>query len=82
MISYPLGIIFDNNNNRIFANYYFWRTYDQNEIDFIEERDGKLLAFEFKFKKSKAKKPKDFFETYDNTEFRIISRENYWKFLS
>jgi uncharacterized protein len=33
---------------RIFSNDYFWRTYDQQEIDLVEERDGKLYGYEFK----------------------------------
>ncbi len=46
-------------NNRIHTNYYFWRTYDQQEIDLIEERDGNIYTFEFKFGKKKDKDSKD-----------------------
>ncbi|MBU4082704.1 ATP-binding protein [Patescibacteria group bacterium] len=69
-----------NNNNRVFANYYFWRTYDQKEIDYIEERNGKLSAFEFKWKKDKQKPPQEFLDTYKNSEFKIINKDNYWDF--
>ncbi len=63
------------------ANYYFWRTYAQKEIDFIEEREGKLFAYEFKWSKNKAKKPKEFLDSYKNSTFKIINRDNYWDFL-
>ena len=69
-----------NSNNRVFANYYFWRTYTQKEIDYIEERDGKLFAFEFKWNADKKKIPEEFLNTYKNSEFKIINRENYWEF--
>lgn len=64
------------------TNYYFWRTYDQKEIDLIEESDGKLAAFEFKWStRKKTKIPKLFIETYPNTSFEVISPENLiqWK---
>lgn len=63
-----------------YANRYFWRTYDQKEIDFIEEREGKLFAYEFKWN-DKAKPPKEFLETYPNAEFKTINKENYLDFI-
>ncbi len=71
-----------NSNNNIFANYYFWRTYDQKEIDYIEERDGKLFAFEFKWNAGKKKIPQEFLNVYNNSEFEIIDKENYWEFVN
>ena len=59
---------------------YFWRTYDQKEIDYIEEKDGKLFAYEFKWKKDKVKIPELFLETYDS-EFEVITKDNYFEFL-
>ena len=70
-----------NKYNNIFANYYFWRTYDQKEIDFIEERDGKLFAYEFMLNKEHSKAPSIFLETYKNSQYQTINRENYYKFL-
>lgn len=67
---------------QIFANYYFWRTYDQKEIDFIEERDGKLFGYEIKWGDKKSKEPKLWRETYKNAEFEIINRENYFDFVT
>lgn len=63
------------------ANNYFWRTWDQKEIDWIEEREGKLFAFEFKFSKAKVIPPKDFLEAYPNASFKTITQENYLDFL-
>lgn len=65
----------------IHANYYFWRTYDGQEIDYIEEREGKLFAYEFKWKENKVKAPGRFLETYPNAEFAVITKENYLEFV-
>lgn len=66
----------------IFANNYFWRTWDGKEIDWVEEREGKLFVFEFKWTKDKEKAPEEFLKTYPEAEFRIISRENYLDFIA
>lgn len=64
--------------NQIFANTYFWRTHTQQEIDYIEEREGKLFAYEFKWsEKKKAKLPKLFAELYPENEFELINSKNY-----
>lgn len=61
---------------------YFWRTYDRKEVDWIEERDGKLFAYEFKWNpKAKAVMPKDFIAAYPQSEFARVDRENYLKFV-
>ena len=70
-----------NNNNNIDNNIYFWRTHDKKEIDYLEERDGKISAFEFKWKKDNANSPKIFLETYKNSEFELVNRNNYQKFV-
>ena len=65
-----------------YSNYFFWRTFSQQEIDFIEEREGKLYAFEFKWNsKKKVKFPKAFQEAYPNSEFKLIHSENYEDFI-
>ncbi len=66
---------------KIDANNYFWRTWDQKEIDWIEEREGKLLGYEFKWKEQKVKKPKEWLETYPNSEFHTITTKNYLEFI-
>ncbi len=71
-----------NQRKDLSPNQYFWRTYSQKEIDYLEERDGQLFAFEFKWNKKKTKIPKEFLNVYKNAELKTISRENYFKFLS
>lgn len=66
----------------IYMNKYFWRTHQQQEIDYIEERDGKLYAFEFKSNSlARAKIPLTFASTYPEHEFQLITPENYEAFL-
>jgi hypothetical protein len=67
---------------RIHANNYFWRTYDQKEIDMVEERDGKLFGYEFKLATKVIKPPKLWTETYDNAQNQLINRENFLDFLN
>lgn len=61
---------------------YFWRTYDQKEIDLVEEREGKLFGYEIKWEVKKIKPPKDWLETYQNASYEIISKENYLQFIT
>jgi predicted AAA+ superfamily ATPase len=66
----------------MYANTYFWRTYNQQEIDLIEERDGKLHGYEMKWSISKnITSPSQWSEGYSNSSFEIISPENYQKFI-
>ncbi|OGF27846.1 hypothetical protein A2331_07120 [Candidatus Falkowbacteria bacterium RIFOXYB2_FULL_34_18] len=65
----------------VYSNNYFWRTYDQKEIDWIEERDGKLFGFEFKWGSKNKKEPKLWKETYKEAEFSVVNRENYLDFI-
>jgi uncharacterized protein len=72
-----------NMNRRRFVNSWFWRTYDQKEVDYIEEEGGQLMAFEFKFRSSgKNRIPREFLEKYQGTNFTTVSKENYWDYLS
>lgn len=65
----------------IYANNYFWRTWDQKEIDFIEEREGKLFGYEFKWKDRAIKKPPEWVENYPESEFQVVSRDNFIDFV-
>ena len=66
----------------IYANSYFWRTWDQKEIDLIEEREGKLYGFEFKWKEDKkVTAPKEFLQSYKEAEFSVIHPKNYLEFI-
>lgn len=58
-------------------NSFFWRTYDQQEIDLIEEKDGSIHAYEMKWKQDKAKVPAAFAKAYTEAGFKIINKENY-----
>jgi hypothetical protein len=62
-------------------NTYFWRTHDQAEIDYIEEQDGVLNAFEFKWKDTKVKFPDSFLKAYPNHQTRIVHHGNFEVFL-
>jgi len=68
--------------NKEYANIYFWRTYNQKEIDLIEERGGKLYGYEFKWKPKTSKAPKDWIETYDNASYNEINKENFIEFIT
>ena len=72
-----------NHYNGNYCNYFFWRTHAQQEIDFIEERSGKLFAYEFKWNtRKKIKFPKAFEQAYQNSEFNVINKDNYSEFIS
>jgi hypothetical protein len=70
-----------NNYKNIYTNSFYWRTYDQKEIDLVEEREGRLFGFEMKWKKPNIKPPKDFLETYKGSSFVVINKENYLDFV-
>ena len=67
--------------HKIYSNQYFWRTHDRAEIDYIEEREGKLFAYEFKYKAGKTRFPKSFQEAYPNHELAEVSVENFVDFV-
>lgn len=66
------------------AKYYFWRTTQKQEIDFIEETEGAFSAFEFKYnpKKGNAKCPLTFSKNYPEIPYAVITKENYFEFLT
>lgn len=69
------------NNNNFFANSFFWRTTQQQEIDYVEERDGKIFAYEFKWnRKSKAKFSTTFTKAY-NPGLMVVNTDNFEAFL-
>jgi predicted AAA+ superfamily ATPase len=67
-----------------FVNTYFWRTYDQKELDCVEEHEGKLFGYEFKFTNGNIRKTtrQEFLQSYPQSELTCISRENYEAFIS
>jgi predicted AAA+ superfamily ATPase len=65
-----------------YNNSYFWRTTQQQEIDYIEEKDGILYAYEFKRNKNKKTRLNRTFSTnYPNSHFTVVNSENYLDFL-
>ncbi|MFN3299473.1 MAG: ATP-binding protein [Sediminibacterium sp.] len=62
--------------------YYFWRTYDGQEIDLIELYNGQLQAIECKWKYAKAKIPTAFAKAYSEAKFTIINKENYLEWIT
>lgn len=67
------------NDRRV--NMYFWRTYQQKEIDLIEESEGKLSAFEFKWGKSNVYAPKDFLKNYPEATYEVVTPGRLFEFL-
>ena len=61
---------------------YFWRTYDQQELDWLEEKGEALAGFEFKWnEKRQAKIPTAFAKAYPEASFEVINRGNYLDFI-
>ncbi|MFN0175003.1 MAG: ATP-binding protein [Saprospiraceae bacterium] len=65
-------------HHKLFRNEYFWRTVEQQEIDYIEEYDGQLFAYEFKWNPTKTvRAPKTFLNAYPEATFNVIHPKNY-----
>lgn len=71
------------NYNRMYCNRFFWRNQAQQEIDYIEERDGSLFAYEFKWSEKKANRkfPNKFVESYKPAVTEVIHQENFLEFI-
>jgi predicted AAA+ superfamily ATPase len=70
------------NYNQFYGNYYFWRTFKQQEIDFIEEQDGQFSAYEFKLNpKKQGRFSKTFTEAYPVKTTNTISPDNIEEFI-
>ena len=68
--------------DRQFVNRYFWRTTQQQEIDYIEEADGRFIAYEFKWSpQKKAKISQTFLKAYHNTEIMTVNPDNFYTLL-
>lgn len=72
--------------NQVYANQYFWRTWQQSEVDLVEERGGKLYGYEMKWSHKKAlrtKPPKEWLETYPNeAQWEQVTPETLLGFLA
>jgi uncharacterized protein len=71
---------YDQNNDRD-VNRYFWRTLAKQEIDYVEEYQGKLSGFEFKWSRRSFKPPKAFLEAYPGSVVKLVNKENYRAFV-
>jgi predicted AAA+ superfamily ATPase len=71
-----------NHYKGVSCSYYFWRTYQQREIDLIEESAGHLRAFEFKLTPKSLRPPPDFIAAYPHSSFEQINRDNYLTFIA
>lgn len=73
----------NNSYNNSFCNSYFWRTHLQQEIDYIEDKNGRLYAWEFKWSKSdKQKISTTFINAYPDSYAKIIDKENFYEFIN
>ena len=71
-----------NFNNLKQRDLYFWRTYDKQELDLVEEGDGEIRAMEIKWGNKSPKAPKVFIESYPNASYEVINKDNYYTKLS
>lgn len=70
-----------NSYTDFYTNSYFWRTYEKQEIDLIEENRGRLFGYEFKWRERKVKVPKLWLETYKEAIFEVVNKDNYLDFV-
>ena len=69
------------NNRRELVNFYFWRSYSGQEIDFIEVQNGGIRAFEFKWGEKTPKTPTSFKSQYPDADYLVVNRTNFLDFL-
>ena len=62
-------------------NYYFWRTYDHKEVDFVEEKGGELSACQFSYAPGEKDIPRLWSDTYPKSQTQVITTENVPEFL-
>jgi predicted AAA+ superfamily ATPase len=66
-----------NSNHGNDCNMYFWRTHDKKEINYLEEKNGKLYGYEIKLGSGRSSGAKLFLDTYPDSEFKVIKKDNY-----
>jgi predicted AAA+ superfamily ATPase len=71
-----------NHNHLQNKEFYFWRTYDQQEIDLIEIQNEQICAFEIKNNTKTPQCPKIFTQSYPNATYQVINNDNYLEFIS
>jgi predicted AAA+ superfamily ATPase len=63
------------------TNLYFWRTYEGQEVDLVEDKDGELIGWEIKLKQKSRKQPKDW-GLYKNSTWKEVDKENFWEVIN
>ena len=66
---------------QVWSHNFFWRTYDQKELDWVEDREGQLFGYEFKWGQQ-VKAPKIWLESYPNATYECINQTNYLTFIT
>lgn len=66
---------------QLYGNMYFWRTYNQQELDLVEERDGQLFGYEFKWAKKSAAAPALWTSSYPDAGYEVVHSDNYFGFI-
>ena len=64
------------------ARTFFWRTYDQQEIDCIETKNDEIAAYEYKYGNTSAKIPKAFERAYPDASYMVVNERNYLDYIS
>jgi len=62
------------------TNYYFWRTYEGQEVDLVEDKNGVLIGWEIKLNKKGNKQPKDW-GRYSNSTWSVVDKDNFWEMM-
>ncbi len=70
------------NYQSAFTNTYFWRTYTGAELDYVEEREGRLHGFEFKYGERPGKPPRAWLESYPDASYERINQNNFYNFTT
>lgn len=67
--------------NQSLYSHYYWRLTSGAELDLVEELNGKLTGFEFKFSQKSARAPKSWLNHYAGSKFEVINRDNWQDFI-
>lgn len=71
-----------NHNHNLRPNIYFWRTHQQQEIDYLEEVEGNLTGYEFKWQGDKLRVPSAFRQGYPQARVNLVNRDNFLDFVT
>ena len=70
-----------NSNTGRYVNTYFWRTHRQEEIDYLEECQGAVSAYELKWRPGKNRVPKAYRDAYPESDVHFVHRDNFERFV-